>query len=35
MITVIGEEFHITGLDLDKGLLILEGVCGPRILRTR
>ena len=25
MITVIGEEFHITSLDLDKGLLILEG----------
>jgi sporulation protein YabP len=25
MITVIGEEFHITSLDLEKGLLILEG----------
>jgi sporulation protein YabP len=25
MITMIGEEFHITSLDLDKGLMILEG----------
>lgn len=25
MITMIGEEFHITSLDLDKGLLVLEG----------
>lgn len=25
MITMIGEEFHITSLDLDKGLMVLEG----------
>ena len=25
MITMIGEEFHITSLDLDKGIMVLEG----------
>jgi sporulation protein YabP len=25
MLTMVGEEFHITSLDLDKGLMILEG----------
>jgi len=25
MVTLIGEEFHITSLDLDKGLMVVEG----------
>jgi len=25
MLTLIGEEFHITSLDLERGLLVLEG----------
>lgn len=26
MVTLAGEEFHITSLDLEKGLLIIEGM---------
>ncbi|HHW25973.1 MAG TPA: sporulation protein YabP [Firmicutes bacterium] len=28
MLTLSGEEFHITSLDLDKGLMIIEGNVG-------
>ena len=26
MVSLAGEEFHITSLDLDKGLMIVEGM---------
>ena len=26
MVTITGEEFHITSLDLDRGLMVVEGM---------